>query len=97
MPRKPAQAPDSQPSDNAQQRSAQQRSEFQIDLQGLIKLLAKNLYAEADVFVREMLQNAHDSAKRRRELQGEGAPEGVIRVRVDREAATISFTDNGLG
>ena len=42
-----------------------QSSEFQIDLQGLIKLLAKNLYAEADVFVREMLQNAHDSVKRR--------------------------------
>ncbi|MFQ4136707.1 ATP-binding protein [Nodosilinea sp. PGN35] len=77
--------------------SAPASSEFQIDLQGLIKLLAKNLYAEADVFVREMLQNAHDSVKRRRELQGVGAPEGVIRVKVDREAGTISFTDNGAG
>ncbi len=84
--------PHSQPADNTPH-----KSEFQIDLQGLIKLLAKNLYAEADVFVREMLQNAHDSGKRRRELQGEGAPEGVIRVKVDREGATISFTDNGAG
>jgi molecular chaperone HtpG len=93
MPRKPAQPdPEPQPANNVSQ-----PSEFQIDLQGLIKLLAKNLYAEADVFVREMLQNAHDSVKRRRELQGEGAPEGVIRVRIDREAATISFTDNGAG
>jgi molecular chaperone HtpG len=93
MPRKPAQPnPDIEPSDNAPH-----KSEFQIDLQGLIKLLAKNLYAEADVFVREMLQNAHDSVKRRRELQGEGAPEGVIRVKIDREGATISFTDNGAG
>ncbi len=93
MPRKPAQPnPDMQPSDNAPQ-----KSEFQIDLQGLIKLLAKHLYAEADVFVREMLQNAHDSVKRRRELQEGGAPEGVIRVKIDREAATISFTDNGAG
>jgi molecular chaperone HtpG len=50
-----------------------EQNEFQIDLQGLIKLLAKNLYAEADVFVREMLQNAHDSVKRWWELQGEGA------------------------
>ncbi|BBC26588.1 ATP-binding protein [Pseudanabaena sp. ABRG5-3] len=74
-----------------------QQSEFQIDLQGLIKLLAKNLYAEADVFIREMLQNGHDSVKRRRELQGEGAPPGEIRVRVDRIAGTISFTDNGAG
>jgi len=74
-----------------------QQSEFQIDLQGLIKLLAKNLYAEADVFIREMLQNGHDSVKRRRELQGDGASSGEIRVRVDRIAGTIAFTDNGAG
>jgi len=74
-----------------------QQSEFQIDLQGLIKLLAKNLYAEADVFIREMLQNGHDSVKRRRELQGDGASSGEIRVRVDRLAGTIAFTDNGAG
>ncbi len=77
--------------------SVPQQSEFQIDLQGLIKLLAKNLYAEADVFVREMLQNGHDSVKRRRELQGDGAPPGEIRVQVDRMAGTIAFTDNGAG
>ncbi|MBW4540408.1 MAG: ATP-binding protein [Myxacorys chilensis ATA2-1-KO14] len=72
-------------------------SEFQIDLQGLIKLLAKNLYAEADVFVREMLQNAHDSIKRRREWQGDGTPDGVVRVKIDRQAATVTITDNGAG
>jgi molecular chaperone HtpG len=71
--------------------------EFQIDLQGLIKLLAKNLYAEADVFVREMLQNAHDSIKRLRELHTEGAPPGEIRVYVDRVGGTITFSDNGSG
>jgi molecular chaperone HtpG len=72
-------------------------SEFQIDLQGLIKLLAKNLYAEADVFVRGMLQNAHDSIKRRREWQGDAAPDGVVRVKIDRKAATVTITDNGAG
>ncbi|MDJ0533289.1 MAG: ATP-binding protein [Xenococcaceae cyanobacterium MO_207.B15] len=72
-------------------------AEFQIDLQGLIKLLAQNLYAESDVFVREMLQNAHDSIKRRKELESEKAPEGNVRVKIDWEAATISFIDNGAG
>jgi molecular chaperone HtpG len=62
----------------------------------LIKLLAKNLYAEADVFVREMLQNGHDSVKRRKEL-GEASLQGEIRVRVDRTAGTIAFVDNGAG
>ena len=92
----PSKSPDRsqnvQPSDDAPQ-----TSEFQIDLQGLIKLLAKNLYAEADVFVREMLQNAHDSVKRRREWQGDGTPDGVVRVKIDRQAATVAITDNGAG
>jgi molecular chaperone HtpG len=92
MANKPAQQQTTSPASNGGQ-----QSEFQIDLQGLIKLLAKNLYAEADVFVREMLQNAHDSIKRRRELQGDSAPEGVIRIRVDREAATVTISDNGAG
>lgn len=71
--------------------------EFQIDLQGLIKLLARNLYAEADVFVREMLQNAHDSIQKKQTLQKDNAFKGRIQVKIDREAATITIGDNGVG
>jgi molecular chaperone HtpG len=92
MARKSPAGQNTQPSVNESQ-----SSEFQIDLQGLIKLLAKNLYAEADVFVREMLQNAHDSVKRRRELNTEVTQPGEIRVYVNRQAGTITFTDNGAG
>ncbi len=77
--------------------SEQRTEEFQIDLQGLIKLLAKTLYAEHDVFVREMLQNAHDSIKRRAQLQGNKAPSGNIRIKINRDESTISFNDNGAG
>src|SRR5215469_7285563 len=70
--------------------------EIKIDLQGLIRLLAKNLYAESDVFVRELIQNAHDSIKRRSVIEP-NAPQGVIRVRTDREAGTITVFDNGSG
>ncbi|MGO9464022.1 MAG: ATP-binding protein [Isosphaeraceae bacterium] len=73
------------------------RFEVKIDLQGLIRLLAKNLYKEADVFVRELIQNSHDSLKRRHELEQNRAPAGAIRICTDREAATISVTDNGSG
>ena len=72
------------------------RYEIKIDLQGLIRLLAKNLYAEADVFMREIIQNAHDSIKRRHELDLH-APPGIIRIRIDHEAGTITFADNGSG
>src|SRR5215469_7426037 len=70
--------------------------EIKIDLQGLIRLLAKNLYAESDVFIRELVQNAHDSIKRRSVLE-KNAPLGVIRIRTNREAGTITLTDNGSG
>lgn len=62
---------------------------------GLVRVLAKSLYPEPDVFVRELLQNAHDSIQFRRldepELRGE------IRVDVDEAARTLSFSDNGAG
>ena len=73
--------------------------ELKTDVAGLIRLLAKNLYAQSDVFLREMIQNANDSIMRRREIeQGQAAP-GLIYVRVSREkdAARIVFEDNGAG
>lgn len=45
---------------NNQNQQDAKRYPVKIDLQGLIRLLAKSLYADADVFVREMIQNAHD-------------------------------------
>ena len=44
---------------------------FQIHLEGLIRLLAQNLYADPDIFLREMIQNAHDSIGRRAVLAAE--------------------------
>ncbi len=70
--------------------------EIKIDLPGLIRLLAKNLYAEVDVFVRELIQNAHDSINRRSVLEQYGPP-GLIRIRISEQARTISVIDNGAG
>ena len=38
---------------------------MRASFQGLVRLLAKSLYPEPDVFVRELLQNAHDSIQLR--------------------------------
>jgi molecular chaperone HtpG len=74
---------------------------FQIQLEGLIQLLAQNLYAEPDVFLREMIQNAHDSIKRRAELAREhreaDPPPAHIQVVVDRAKQEIHVLDNGSG
>src|SRR5215468_8359595 len=82
---------------------ALEKQTFQIHLEGLIQLLAQNLYAEPDVFLREMIQNAHDSIVKRRELandRGERAteqPSPRIDVEADQDDQTIEIHDNGSG
>ena len=74
---------------------------FQIHLEGLIRLLAQNLYADPDIFLREMIQNAHDSISRRVALAPERGetelPSPQIRVVTNPEAETIEISDNGCG
>jgi len=78
---------------------AKQERTFQIHLEGLIRLLAQNLYADPDIFLREMIQNAHDSIARRSVLAAEAAelPAGQIRVVTDPVERTIAISDNGTG
>jgi molecular chaperone HtpG len=75
--------------------------DIKFEIEGLISLLAQNLYADPDVFLREMIQNAHDSIRKRQALaheRGERAlPEPMIRVRPDPDAATLTIEDNGAG
>jgi molecular chaperone HtpG len=79
--------------------------EIRFEIEGLISLLAQNLYADPDVFLREMVQNGHDSIVKRRELAVAGdrgetlaqLPRGEIRIEADRAARTLSIVDNGAG
>ena len=59
---------------------------------GLIKLLAEGLYSEKDIFVRELIQNAHDSIIRRKATEPNLA--GRIDVHYDTAQQTIAFIDN---
>ncbi len=68
---------------------------MRASFQGLVRLLAQSLYPESDVFVRELLQNAHDSIQLRRVHEPELA--GEIRIDVDEPSRVLSFSDNGAG
>lgn len=70
-------------------------AKMRTSFQGLVRLLAKSLYPEPDVFIRELLQNAHDSIQLRR-IEDAGWA-GEIRIAVDEGARTLSFSDNGTG
>ncbi len=68
---------------------------MKTSFKGLVKLLAKSLYPETNVFIRELIQNAHDSIQFRR-VEEPGAS-GKIEVFTDSAKRTITFIDNGMG
>lgn len=79
--------------------SQPQTHEIRTDVRGLIRLLALNLYAQSDVFLREMIQNAQDAIVRRHEIDPQHAPAGLIHLRVNwgPDGNTITIEDNGAG
>ena len=72
---------------------------FQVNLEGIIDILANHLYSEEKVFIRELLQNATDAITARKKINPNF--EGKIRVDViDGDGTTpaqIVFEDNGIG
>jgi molecular chaperone HtpG len=68
---------------------------METNFEDLIRLLAKSLYPEPDVFVRELVQNAHDTIVLRRAEQPDVA--GRIEIDCDAASRTLVFRDNGIG
>jgi molecular chaperone HtpG len=76
---------------------------FQAEVQQLLRLVAHSLYSHKEVFLRELISNASDACdKLRFEALTDGAlyendPELKIRVSFDKDARTITVSDNGIG
>jgi molecular chaperone HtpG len=68
---------------------------FQVDLRGVMDVLARHLYSTTDVFLRELLQNAVDAIAARRQLSGEF--DGKVTFEADEKAGVITVVDNGVG
>ncbi len=77
--------------------------EFQAEVKQLLKLMIHSLYSNKDIFLRELISNASDACdKLRFEALGkddlyEGDSELNIRIAFDKEAKTITISDNGIG
>ncbi|AEE44258.1 HSP90 family protein [Cellulomonas fimi] len=67
---------------------------FQVDLRGVVDLLARHLYSGPRVYVRELLQNAVDAVTARRAL--DPAAPGTVRLRAV-EGGVLEVTDTGVG
>ncbi|MDR0849809.1 MAG: ATP-binding protein [Propionibacteriaceae bacterium] len=69
-------------------------STFQVDLRGIVDLLARHLYSGPNVYLRELLQNGVDAITARRGLEP-NCPD-QIRIRPWGEGG-LEVTDSGIG
>ncbi|HVS77902.1 MAG TPA: molecular chaperone HtpG [Steroidobacteraceae bacterium] len=90
-------------SENATAAPGRQTHGFQAEVRELLKLMIHSLYSHREIFLRELISNASDANDRLRFAAiGEPAllasePELEIRIEADKEAGTLSITDNGIG
>ncbi|MCB9946456.1 MAG: molecular chaperone HtpG [Rhodospirillaceae bacterium] len=80
----------------------EEKLSFQAEVSRLLDIVAKSLYSHEEVFLRELISNASDACDRlryealtRTELASD-APYRIV-IAVDKDARTLSITDNGIG
>lgn len=83
--------------------SVEERFSFQAEVARLLHLMVHSVYSEKEVFLRELISNASDACDKLR-YQAiaephllEGDPEFRIELAVDKQARTLTITDNGIG
>ncbi|XOV88368.1 MAG: molecular chaperone HtpG [Pseudomonadota bacterium] len=76
---------------------------FQSEAKQLLHLMIHSLYSNKEIFLRELISNASDAIDKLRfaalsnpELMGD-ENDLKIRIEVDKEAQTLTITDNGIG
>ncbi len=92
-----------QTTEKAQAGTARQTHGFQAEVRELLKLMIHSLYSHREIFLRELISNASDACDRLRFLAiADSAltaddPELGIRIHADRQAGTVTISDNGIG
>ncbi len=84
------------------EQSAQKHS-FQAEVAQLLHLVTHSLYSNPEIFLRELISNASDACDKLR-FEGinhpdyyENDPDLHVRVSLDKDAKTITISDNGIG
>jgi molecular chaperone HtpG len=76
---------------------------FETEAKQLLHLMIHSLYSNKEIFLRELISNASDAADKLRfealknDALFEGDSDLKIRVDFDKEAKTVTISDNGIG
>merc|ERR1712071_530108 len=83
--------------------SLTEKREFQAETRMLLDIVAKSLYSEKEVFIRELISNASDALEKFRymtltgaELENNQRPL-EINITTDKDGKSITIQDSGIG
>ena len=82
---------------------SKQTLSFQAEVAQLLHLVTHSLYSNKEIFLRELVSNASDACDKLRfeAINNSGlyedAPDLEVRVSFDKDAKTLTITDNGIG
>ncbi|CAK1578248.1 unnamed protein product [Parnassius mnemosyne] len=88
-------------------RSTPEKKEFQAETRMLLDIVARSLYSDKEVFIRELISNASDALEKFRYISVSSAQDTPqlentdraleIRITTDKQNRAITFQDNGIG
>ncbi|XP_072459342.1 heat shock protein 75 kDa, mitochondrial isoform X2 [Notamacropus eugenii] len=76
------------------------KHEFQAETKKLLDIVARSLYSEKEVFIRELISNGSDALEKLRHKlisEGQTLPEMEIHLQTDTEKGIITIQDTGIG
>ena len=83
--------------------TTKQTHSFQTEVSQLLHLMIHSLYSNKEIFLRELVSNASDAVDKLKfeSLSNDALVEGKevlqVHIDVDKDAGTITITDNGIG
>ncbi|NXH14524.1 TRAP1 protein, partial [Bucco capensis] len=81
-------------------KGAASKHEFQAETKKLLDIVARSLYSEKEVFIRELISNGSDALEKLRHrlvAEGKALPQLEIHLHTDPAKGTITVQDTGVG
>jgi molecular chaperone HtpG len=80
----------------------EERGNISIHTENIFPIIKKFLYSDHEIFLRELVSNAVDATQKMKRLSSIGEYKGdlgelKVVVKVDKDARTITISDNGIG
>lgn len=80
----------------------EERGSISIHTENIFPIIKKFLYSDHEIFLRELVSNAVDATQKLKRLSSIGEYKGEqgelkVTVSIDKEAKTITISDNGIG